>query len=136
MATTPASWTDNSLPTLSQPDLRAIADAAARALAAWDQYTIQSRLPRDSRWLDQGSHWDDFNNGHLAAQERHDPIVVSEAWNEVERALLELSNLTARLRDPHLATTLRFQDRRSGAFSRISGRRAETAVSATTAPAA
>jgi hypothetical protein len=58
------------VPAPSEGDLKQIADTVARALAAWDQYTIEGRLPQDSHWLDHGSHWDDFNSGHLGAYER------------------------------------------------------------------
>jgi hypothetical protein len=115
------------VPAPSEGDLKQIADTVARALAAWDLYTIEGRLPQDSHWLDQGSHWDDFNSGHLGAQERPDPAIARAAWNTLERALLKLSNLTARLREHWGLSTpvLPFQDRRMGSFSRASGRRTE-----------
>jgi hypothetical protein len=119
---------DGPVPAPSEWELKQITDAVARALAAWDQYTTQGRLPRDSHWLDQGSHWDDFNNGHLGEQERRDPVVTSAAWNTLEQALLELTNLTARLRQ-HWGMSkpvLPFQDRRMGTFSRVSGPLTET----------
>jgi hypothetical protein len=75
----------------------------------------------------QGSHWADFNSGHLGAQERRDPAIARAAWNTLERALAELSNLTARLRE-HWGLSipvLPFQDRRMGSFSLVGGRRTE-----------
>ena len=111
-------------PTPSESELRQIAEASARALAALDQYALHSRLPRDRRWLDQGSHWDEFNQGHRAGeQERTDPVVISKAWNELQQALLELEDATDRLRRYwRLTTSLPLSDRRVGAYDRVSQR--------------
>jgi hypothetical protein len=111
-----------------------ILEQIARAQSAWDQYNIQSRLPTDPRSLVQGHLWDAFNNGHRSAQARRDPAASSAAWNALEHALLELTNVANRLggrahsRSGRLTPTLpndrrrvqpRVPDRSEGTANRI-----------------
>lgn len=79
-------------------DVERMLSLAHRVQAAWDQYTVQVRLPEDGGWRPQGHPWDPFNRGRQIAQARRDPAAVSAAWNDVDEGLRELSTMADRLR--------------------------------------
>lgn len=89
--------------------------------AAWDQYTVQVRLPEDGGRLTQGHPWDPYNRGHQIVPARRDPVAMSAAWNGVEEGLLELSTVAERLREGRSGDSelvgAGWHDRRMGPYS-------------------
>lgn len=103
-------------------EIRRMLGLVERAQTAWDQYTIQRRLPDQTGWLTQGHPWDQYNNGSGAPQARRDPAAMNAAWNDLETALLELSYSAQRVRAcrPTASAVPRprpWYDVRTGAFT-------------------
>lgn len=92
-----------------------------RVQAAWDQYTVQVRLPEDGGWLTQGHPWDPYNRNHQIVPARRDPVAMSAAWNGVEEGLLELSAVAERLGEGRSGDSelvgAGWRDRRMGPYS-------------------
>lgn len=103
-------------------DLERMLRLVHQVQAAWDQYTVQQRLPEDRAWRTQGHPWDPDNRGHQFVPARRDPAAMSAAWNGVEEGLLELSALAERMRqgrgigDVDL-TGAAWHDRRMGLYT-------------------
>jgi hypothetical protein len=80
-------------------DVERMLQLVRRVQVAWDQYTVQVRLPEDGGWRTQGHPWDAYNRGRQVGPARRDSAAMSAAWNSVEEGLLELSAVTERLRE-------------------------------------
>jgi hypothetical protein len=107
-------------------DVQRMMELVHRVQAAWDQYTLQPRLPEDGGWRTQGHAWDPYNKGRQIVQARRDPVAVSAAWNDVEEGLRELSATASRLAGlanvPAAATPQpAWYDRRVGPYSALPG---------------
>lgn len=79
-------------------DTQRIADLVHGVRTAWDQYTVQVRLPAEGGWRSQGHAWDAYNRERVIAEARRDPLAMSAAWDAVEEGLGELSAAVDRLR--------------------------------------